>query len=100
VVDGEMLGGAPTMLLPELALSMAGAGPIVLPNWLGGVPVMLGVGVTPVGGVVNPLGGEPTTGLGVVPTVPGVVVTAPGERTWAAAGHARARAIAMRGRRI
>ena len=46
VVDGEMLGVRPTMLLPELALSpRPGAGPTVLPSWLGGVPVMLGVGV-------------------------------------------------------
>src|SRR4029077_6412215 len=60
VVDGEMLGVWPTMLLPELALSpRPGAGPTVLPSWLDGVPVMLGVGVP--------------TAPGVVPTVPGVV---------------------------
>lgn len=100
VADGEMLGVVPTMLLPELALSIAGAGPIVLPNMLGGVPVTLGVGVTPVGGVVNPLGGVPTAPGVVVPAALGVVAAAPGERTWADAGNARATAIAMRGRRI
>ena len=60
VLDGEMLGAEPAMLLPELALSprpgagptvlpgagptvLPGAGPTVLPSWLGGVPVMLRV---------------------------------------------------------
>src|SRR3954471_191138 len=62
VVEGEMLGGWPAMLLPALELSSVGAEPMVVPSWLGGVPVMLGVGVTAKGDVV---------------AAPGVVVTAP-----------------------
>jgi len=34
VLDGEMLGAEPAMLLPELALSpRPGAGPTALPSW-------------------------------------------------------------------
>lgn len=100
VLDGEMLGAEPAMLLPELALSpRPGAGPTVLPSWLGGVPVMLGVGdVVVIPGVV-------VTAPGVVATPPGAVAAAPGAAapagapTWESAGNA-ARATASRsGRR-
>src|SRR6266850_1784340 len=80
VVEGEMLGVSPTMLLPPLALPSVGVEPTVLPSWLCGVPVMLGVGVTPNGEVVTVPGvvGEVVAIPGVVVTAPGVVPTAPG----------------------
>jgi hypothetical protein len=93
VLDGEMLGAEPAMLLPELALSpRPGAGPTVLPSWLGGVPVMLGMGVPTAPGVV-------AAAPGVVAAAPGAAAPAPGAPTWASAGNA-ARATASRsGRR-
>src|SRR3954468_18278166 len=55
---GKMPGVWPTMLLPPaLELPSVGVEPTVLPSWLGGVPVMLGV-------------------VGEVVVIPGVVVTA------------------------
>src|SRR5262249_33267120 len=89
VAEGEMLGVVPMMVLPVLALPpIVGVEPTMLPTWLCGVPVMLGVGVvakgevvcTPgvVGDVVTIPGVEVTT-PGVVPTIPpGVVPAAPG----------------------
>jgi hypothetical protein len=48
-----MPGAEPTTLLPVLALPpMVGVEPTMLPTWLGGVPVMLGVGVVAKGEVV------------------------------------------------
>jgi hypothetical protein len=95
VVEGEMPGVCPTALLPELALSpRPGAGPTALPNWLGGVPVMLGVGVP--------------TAPGVVPAAPGVVAAAPGAAapappaappTWESAGNAARLAASTSGKR-
>ena len=102
VLDGEMLGAGPTTLLPELALSpRPGAGPTVLPNWLGGVPVMLGVGVTPNGEVVTAPGvvGEVVATPGVVVTAPGAVATPPGAPTWASAGNAARVAASRSGKR-
>jgi len=88
VLDGEMLGAEPAMLLPELALSpRPGAGPTVLPSWLGGVPVMLGAGVTP-NGVVVTAPGVVVTAPGVVAAAPGAAAPAPGAPTWARAGKA------------
>ena len=99
VLDGEMLGAWPATLLPPLALSSAGVEPTLLPNWLGGVPVMLGAGVAAYGEVV--------AAPGVVATPPGVVVAAPGAAappapdapTWANAGSAASVATRMNGKR-
>ena len=116
VLDGEMLGAGPTTLLPPLALPSAGVEPTVLPNWLGGVPVMLGAGVTPNGevvvaapGVVGvvPIPGVVVTAPGVVATPPVVVAAAPGAAappapvapTWANAGSAASVATRMNGKR-
>jgi len=97
VVDGETLGVRPTMLLPELALSpRPGAGPTVLPSWLGGVPVMLGVGVT---GVVVTAPGVVPTAPGVVAAAPGAAAPAPGAPTWASAGNVARVAASRSGRR-
>src|SRR5262249_38604578 len=72
---------------------MVGVEPTKLPYWLGGVPVMLGVGVVAKGEVVP---------------VPGVVVTAPGAAapappaappTWASAGNAARLAASKSGKR-
>lgn len=104
VVEGEILGGWPTMLLPPLALSSVGVEPTLLPNWLGGVPVMLGCGVTPNGEVVVAPGvvGDVVPIPGVVVMAPGVVAAAPGAAapapalpapvapTWAKAGSVTA----------
>ena len=99
VLDGEMLGAGPTTLLPPLALSSVGVEPTLLPNWLGGVPVMLGCVVVPNGEV--PIPGVVVAAPGVVATPPGVVAAAPGAAapapavpapaappTWANAGRA------------
>jgi len=106
VVEGEMLGVGPVMLLPPaLELPSPGVEPTVLPNWLGGVPVMLGVGVTPNGEVVTVPGVVPTA-PGVVPTAPGVVAAAPGAAapapgapTWASAGNVARVAASTSGKR-
>ena len=99
VLDGEMLGAGPTTLLPPLALSSVGVEPTLLPNWLGGVPVMLGCVVVPNG--EDPIPGVAVAAPGVVATPPGVVAAAPGAAapapavpapaappTWANAGRA------------
>ena len=52
VVEGEMLGVEPTMLLPALESPKVGVEPTLLPNVLGGVPVTLVVGVVAKGEVV------------------------------------------------
>jgi hypothetical protein len=53
VAAGGLPGAEPTTLLPVLALPpMVGVEPTMLPTWLGGVPVMLGVGVVAKGEVV------------------------------------------------
>src|ERR1051325_10042427 len=52
VAGGGGGGPGPTPLLPVLALPpMVGVEPTMLPAWLGGVPVMLGVGVVAKGEV-------------------------------------------------
>jgi hypothetical protein len=85
VLDGEMLGAGPTTLLPPLALSSMGVEPTLLPNELGGVPVMLGAGVTPNGEVV---------------TAPGAAAPpAPVAPAWANAGSAASVATRMNGKR-
>jgi hypothetical protein len=122
VLDGELLGAGPTTLLPPLALSSVGVEPTLLPNWLGGVPVMLGAGVTLNGEVVAAPGvaGDGVAIPGVVP-IPGVVVAAPGvvaaapgaadpapavpapaapPPTWASAGRATAASSASGKRRL
>lgn len=90
VVEGEMPGVWPTMLLPPaLELPSVGVEPTVLPSWLGGVPVMLGIV-----GEVGVIPGVVVTTPGVVPTAPGVAAAAPGAAapalgapTWASAGN-------------
>ena len=52
VAEGGMPGVEPTTLLPALESPSVGVEPTMLPNWLGGVPVMLGVGVVAKGEVV------------------------------------------------
>jgi len=53
VAAGGIPGVEPTTLLPVLALPpMVGVVPMVLPTWLCGVPVMLGLGVVAKGEVV------------------------------------------------
>jgi hypothetical protein len=84
VVEGEMLGVWPTMLLPALELPSPGVEPTVLPSWLCGVPVMLGAGVT---------------APGVVDTAPGAAAPAPGAPTWASAGNAARVAASRSGKR-
>ena len=84
VLDGEMLGAGPTTLLPPLALSSAGVEPTLLPNELGGVPVMLGAGVTP---------------YGVVVAAPGAAGAAPAAPTWAPAGKAASSETSRNGAR-
>src|SRR3954465_4726733 len=70
VVEGEMLGVWPTMLLPPAPeLPGGGAERAVLPVTLGGVRVMRGAGVT-------------AAVPGVVPTAPGAAAPAPGAPTW------------------
>ena len=110
VLDGEMLGAGPTTLLPPLALSSVGVEPTLLPNWLGGVPVMLGCVVVPNG--EDPIPGVVVAAPGVVATPPGVVAAAPGAAapapavpapaappTWANAGRATAASSASGRRR-
>jgi hypothetical protein len=122
VLDGEMLGAEPAMLLPELALSprpgagptvlpgagptvLPGAGPTVLPSWLGGVPVMLGMGVPTAPGVAPTAPGVAAAAPGVVAAAPGVVAAAPGAApapgapTWASAGNAARVAASRSGKR-
>lgn len=101
VVEGEMLGVWPTMLLPPLALSSVGVAPTVLPNRLGGVPVILGAGVTPIGEVVTTPGvvGDVVAIPGVVATAPGAVAPAPAAPTWANAGNVASVATKMNGKR-
>jgi hypothetical protein len=112
VLDGEMLGAGPTTLLPPLALSSVGVEPTLLPNVLGGVPVMLGCVVVPNGEVV-PIPGVVVAAPGVVATPPGVVAAAPGAAvpapavpapaappTWANAGRATVASSASGRRRV
>ena len=101
VVDGEMLGVWPTMLLPELALSpRPGAGPTLLPSWLGGVPVMLGMGVPTAPGVVPTAPGVVAAAPGVVAAAPGAAAApAPGVPTWASAGNVARVAASRSGKR-
>jgi hypothetical protein len=101
VLDGEMLGAWPATLLPPLALPSVGVEPTLVPNWLGGVPVMLGAGVAAYGEVVA------APGVGDVVPIPGVVAAAPGAAappapdapTWANAGSAASVATRMNGKR-
>jgi hypothetical protein len=108
MLEGETLGAEPATLLPPLALPGVGAEPTLLPNWLGGVPVMLGAGVAPYGEVVTVPGvvGDMVPIPGVVVTAPGAVAAAPGAAapppappTWANAGSAASVATKMNGKR-
>jgi len=100
VVDGEMLGVWPTTLLPELALSpRPGAGPTVLPSWLGGVPVMLGMGVPTAPGVVPAAPGVVAAAPGVVAAAPGAAAPPAGAPTWASAGSVARVAASRSGKR-
>src|SRR3954468_13191425 len=99
VGKGEMLGVWPVMLLPPaLELPSVGVEPTVLPSWLGGVPVMLGVGVTPNGEVVTAPGVVPTA-PGVVAAAPGAAAPAPGAPNWASAGNVARVAASRSGKR-
>jgi hypothetical protein len=91
VVEGEMLGVWPTTLPPALELPSVGVEPMVVPSWLGGVPVTLGVGVTAKGDVV--------AAPGVVAAAPGVAAPAPGAPTWASAGSVARVAASKSGKR-
>jgi hypothetical protein len=100
VVEGEMLGVSPTILLPPaLELPSVGVEPTVLPSWLCGVPVMLGLGVTAPGVVPTAPGVVVAAAPGAVVAAPGAAAPAPGAPTWESAGNAARAAASRSGRR-
>jgi hypothetical protein len=87
------------LLPPALELPSVGVEPTVLPSWLGGVPVMLGMGVPTAPGVVPTAPGAVAAAPGVVAAAPGAAAPAPGAPTWASAGNVARVAASRSGKR-